>query len=351
MIIEIRLNETTYPPISLKMAKYSRLIESFKDKRVMIVGDVMVDSYLWGVVDRISPEAPVPVVDVNHREERLGGAANVAVNVRALGATPVLCSVIGNELKGDVFLKILEEEDLTAEGIVRSDDRITTTKFRIIGNNSQLLRVDEEVTHDLSHDDEQAFLQVCNRFLDSEKIDVVLIQDYNKGILTAEVITKLIGKAREKGVPVAVDPKKKNFDLYRNVTLFKPNLKELKEGLKVDFREPDEDVLNDTVRLLRERINVDIALITLSEHGIFISGSSGGEVESHMLPAHVRNIADVSGAGDTVVSVASLCLAANTPLKTIAEVSNLAGGIVCEKVGVVPIDRARLHEELEKIGE
>ena len=140
MIIEIRLNETTYPPISLKMAKYSRLIESFKDKRVMIVGDVMVDSYLWGVVDRISPEAPVPVVDVNHREERLGGAANVAVNVRALGATPVLCSVIGNELKGDVFLKILEEEGLTAEGIVRSEDRITTTKFRIIGNNSVAVR-------------------------------------------------------------------------------------------------------------------------------------------------------------------------------------------------------------------
>jgi len=333
------------------MTSYAQLIESFRDKRVMIVGDVMVDSYLWGVVDRISPEAPVPVVDVNHREERLGGAANVAVNVRALGAIPVLCSVIGTELKGDVFLRILDDEGLSSEGIVRSDDRITTTKFRIIGNNSQLLRVDEEVTHDLNEADEEAFLGVCYRLLDSEKIDVMLIQDYNKGILTPNVITRLIDKAREKGVPVAVDPKKKNFDLYRKVTLFKPNLKELKEGLKVDFRVPDEQVLNDTVNLLRDRIQVDIALITLSEHGIFISGKSDGVLESHLLPAHIRNIADVSGAGDTVVSVASLCLSAGAPLKVIAELSNLAGGIVCEKIGVVPIDKERFLKELGKVYE
>jgi rfaE bifunctional protein kinase chain/domain len=332
------------------MSKYTDLLDAFRNKRIMIVGDVMVDSYLWGVVDRISPEAPVPVVDVNHREERLGGAANVAMNIKALGAEPVLCSVIGNEMKGKVFMKIMEEEQLVTDGIYRSNDRITTTKFRIIGNNSQLLRVDEENTHDLSKDDQEAFLKLCKEMLSGRGIDALIIQDYNKGILTTGIIKGLIEKANQENIPIVVDPKKKNFDLYRNVTLFKPNLKELKEGLKIDFREPEESVLKDTVGLLHDRINMDIALITLSEHGIFISSEKAGKKESHMLPAHVRNIADVSGAGDTVVSVATLCLASGSELKDIAEVSNLAGGIVCEKVGVVPIDSQRFHEELNKLG-
>lgn len=333
------------------ITKYSHLLESFSGLRVMIVGDVMVDSYLWGVVDRISPEAPVPVVDVNHREERLGGAANVAVNIRALGAKPILCSVIGSELKGEVFMKIMKDEGMSTKGIYRSDKRITTTKFRIIGNNSQLLRVDEEITHDLEKTDEEAFLQLCKKIITNEKIDVLIIQDYNKGILTAEVITTLIASAGDRDIPVVVDPKKKNFDLYRGVTLFKPNLKELKEGMKIDFREPDEHILQDTVNILLERINADIALITLSEDGIFISSTKDGKKESHLLPAHIRNIADVSGAGDTVVSVASLCLASGATPRTIAAVSNLAGGIVCEKVGVVPINRQRFFEELNKLGE
>lgn len=332
------------------MSKYTDLLDSFRDKRVMIVGDVMVDSYLWGVVDRISPEAPVPVVDVNHREERPGGAANVAVNIKALGAEPVLCSVIGQELKGDVFIRIMEEEGLGTEGIYRSKDRITTTKFRIIGNNSQLLRVDEENTHDLSEEDQETFLGKCTETIEKKSIDAIIIQDYNKGILTPEVISGLIEKANRGNIPVVVDPKKKNFDLYKNVTLFKPNLKELKEGLKIDFREPEKNVLHDTAGLLHDRIHMDIALITLSEHGIFISSDKAGKRESHLLPAHVRNIADVSGAGDTVVSVATLCLAAGSNLQDIAGVSNLAGGIVCEKVGVVPIDRARFREELIKFG-
>ena len=256
----------------------------------MIVGDVMIDSYLWGIVDRISPEAPVPVVDVNQREERLGGAANVAVNIKALGAEAVLCSVIGAELKGDLFLKTMEAEGLPTAGIYRSKERITTTKFRIIGNNSQLLRVDEENTHDLQPEDEKAFLKICFEQIEKEKFDGLIIQDYNKGILTPAVISALIGKANENELPVIVDPKKKNFNLYRNVTLFKPNLKELKEGLKIEFREPDEDVLNDTVNILRDKINMDIALITLSEHGIYISARNEGATESHLLPAHLSLI-------------------------------------------------------------
>ncbi|MDT8394319.1 MAG: bifunctional ADP-heptose synthase [Bacteroidales bacterium] len=333
------------------MTKHSKLIESFTGKRVMIVGDVMVDSYLWGVVDRISPEAPVPIVDVSHREERLGGAANVAVNIKALGAIPVLCSVIGTDIKGDAFLRILQEDGMPDKGIFRSEGRITTTKFRIIGNNSQLLRVDEEDTHDLDPADESDFLAKCLPIIASGAMDAVIIQDYNKGILTPKVIETLIANARAEGIPVIVDPKKKNFDLYRGVTLFKPNLKELKEGMKIDFVEPDEKVLADTASLLSERINASIAMITLSEKGIFISADRDGKKENYLLPAHIRNIADVSGAGDTVVSVASLCLAVNAPVKDIAAVSNLAGGIVCEKIGVVPIDKERLLEELAKLDE
>lgn len=332
------------------MSNYKDILDSFKDKRIMIVGDVMLDSYLWGVVDRISPEAPVPVVDVSHREERPGGAANVAMNIMALGATPILCSVIGHEIKGDVFMKIMRREGLSTKGIFRSDNRITTTKFRIIGNNSQLLRVDEEHTHNLSNEDETDFIKACKDILDKEAIDVVIMQDYNKGILTPHVIEELIATARKKNIDTVVDPKKKNFELYKGVTLFKPNLKELKEGLKIDFNIPDKKVLEDTVSLLREKIKARIAMVTLSEHGVFISSDIAGKTESYLLPAHIRNISDVSGAGDTVVSVASLCLAANMDLKGIAEISNLAGGIVCEKLGVVPIDPEHFTEELIKLG-
>ncbi|HSG67694.1 MAG TPA: bifunctional ADP-heptose synthase [Bacteroidales bacterium] len=333
------------------MTTYSKLIDSFHGKRVMIAGDVMVDSYLWGVVDRISPEAPVPIVDVNHREERLGGAANVALNIKALGAEPILCSVIGAETKGDVFLNVMEREGMSAKGILRSSNRITTTKFRIIGNNSQLLRVDEEMTADLCQDDETGFLASCQAFLKAGSVDVLIMQDYNKGILTPNVIRSLISIANSENIPVVVDPKKKNFDLYRDVSLFKPNLKELKEGMKIDFTRPDEDVLRDTVKLLMQRMNASMAMVTLSEYGVFICSSDGNGTMHHLIPAHRRNIADVSGAGDTVVSVASLCLAAGSPPETIATVSNLAGGIVCEKVGVVPIEKDRLVAELSKIGE
>ena len=312
----------------------------------MIVGDVMVDSYLWGVVDRVSPEAPVPVVDVSHREERLGGAANVAVNIKALGAEAFLCSVIGTDTKGYVFNRIMKEEALSSEGILSSDDRITTTKLRIIGNNSQMLRIDEEHTHDLNESDETAFLELCVGIME-KGMDVMIIQDYNKGILSPRIIEQLIENARRQNIPIVVDPKKKNFDLYKNVTLFKPNLKELKEGLKIDFHEPEEDILNETVGFLHEKLHTRIALITLSEYGIFISSEDNGKYESHHLPAHTRNIADVSGAGDTVVSVASLCLTVGASLRDIAAISNLAGGIVCEKVGVVPIHKEQLFDEVD----
>lgn len=314
---------------------------------VLIVGDVMIDSYIWGRVDRISPEAPVPIVTVSRRASLLGGAANVALNIKAIGGHPILCSVIGNDSKGDEFLQLLEKEELSTEGIVRSRERITTTKFRIIGNNYQMLRVDEETDTELHARETEDLLNRFTLLVKTYPVHIIIIQDYNKGVLTTKVIHKITARAGELHIPVAVDPKKRNFDEYKSVTLFKPNLKELIEGLKIDFDPNDTDHLREAVQAFQKIQDIDHMLVTLSDKGVFISSRMGEHAYiTHSVPAYVRSIADVSGAGDTVISMAALCLASKMTPLDIATISNLAGGLVCESVGVVPIDKARLLEEL-----
>jgi len=304
----------------------------------------MVDSYIWGDVERISPEAPVPVVSINKQEQRLGGAANVARNVLALGAEPVLCSVIGDDDGGFNFMKILENRGLTAEGIILSKERMTTVKERVLSGSQQLLRVDKESTTPLSGKERKMLLARVEGMLSG--VDVIIFEDYDKGVLSRSLITHIIEKAREKGIPTVVDPKKRNFMAYRHSTLFKPNIKEIKEGLKLDFDSRDNASLARAVGILKEKLNIDIALITRSELGIYIDAAE----EKHFIDAHIRSISDVSGAGDTVVSTAALCLALGMPPRIIAGLSNLAGGLVCEYLGVVPIDRDQLMEEANKNG-
>ena len=313
----------------------------------MIIGDVMMDVYLFGNVSRISPEAPVPVVDVLSRENRLGGAANVALNLASLGAKPILCSVVGNDSKGDEFFQLLKEDRMMSTGIFRSDRRPTTTKFRILGNQVQLLRVDEETTEPLSNEDEQKFIRLISTLIEYEKPAAILFQDYDKGCITPNVIAAITDIANAKNIPTTVDPKKRSFRDYKNVTLFKPNLKELKEGLGIDIKEITEDTLKDAVAELHSTQNIEMVMVTLSEKGTFISNKKHNL--SYLAPAHVRTIADVSGAGDTVISVATICLAIGINPKDLAEYSNLAGGIVCESVGVVPIDRKRFFKEIQTI--
>lgn len=332
------------------VAKYSkkeigRIFDSFSKLRVLIIGDVMIDNYVWGKVTRISPEAPVPVVSVGRKEQRLGGAANVALNVQALGATPVLCSVIGVDGDGQRFLDLMQKQKLAPKGILKSRDRITTVKTRVIGNNHHLLRIDEEIEHDITSHETDLFLQRISYLLDTQKIDVIIFEDYDKGLITEKLIKEIVGRARKLKVPVVVDPKKKHFMHYHGVTLFKPNLKELKEGLKNDFDHSSEKELTKAVDMLKTRLKIDLALITLSEHGIYVHGRH----VKKRLPAHLRNIADVSGAGDTVVSVAALCLAAGCKPELIAEISNIAGGLVCESVGVIPVDYKHLLQESLKL--
>lgn len=322
-----------------------RLFEDFKGQHVLIIGDVMIDAYLWGKVDRISPEAPVPVVQLNRRENLLGGAANVALNIKALGAVPILCSVIGNDSRGTEFSDLLEKDGIPADGIIRSPSRITTTKFRIIGNNVQMLRVDEEVDSDLSEPDSNLLVKRLEELFDRYPVRVVVCQDYNKGVLTRDIIERLIEMAAKRDIPVVVDPKKKNFDAYRGVDLFKPNLKELREGLKADVDVNDIASVSNASALLQQNQDIKAVMVTLSEAGVFLRERfQGHDMELH-LPAHLRKIADVSGAGDTVISVASLCRALNAETRLTAALSNLAGGMVCEYVGVVPVDRERLKRE------
>jgi len=303
----------------------------------------MVDAYYFGSVDRISPEAPVPVVLVDKQETRLGGAGNVALNVHALGAQPVLCTVIGTDKEGEGFRALLRAQGLSERGILESEKRKTTTKTRVIGNKHQIVRIDHELTENLDKMDSFLLLESVKREL--EQADVLIMEDYNKGVLHEGNIKAIIALAKEAGVPVVVDPKKKNFLEYAGVTLFKPNLKEIKEGLNIttDLRQPEQ--LSAAVSQLQEKLGNTYTMVTLSEQGVYISGKG----QSHHIPAHLRNIADVSGAGDTVVSVAALCLALETDIQLLAALSNLAGGIVCEQTGVVPIEAERLKAEAERL--
>lgn len=323
------------------------LFDSFNGKKIMIVGDVMLDIYMKGKVERISPEAPVPIVSVTETFSRLGGAANVAQNIKALGAEPILCSIIGNDEKSNDLLKLMHEQNMNSSGIVKSNERITTRKVRIISNNAQMLRVDTEDTFDLTKTEHNLLMNEIKNIINNKNIDGIILQDYNKGVLTEDIIKDVIALANEKNIPVGVDPKKKNFLAYKNVTFFKPNLKELREGIGISSKEESIDDIIKAVDSLQEKLNCRYLMTTLSERGVLIKDYETNVC--HHIPAHLRKIADVSGAGDTVLSVAMLCLVCKQNAYNIAALSNLAGGLVCEELGVVPINKDRLKEESKKI--
>lgn len=317
----------------------NQVFEAFNTLRVLVIGDVMLDSYVWGKVERISPEAPVPVVNVQKREYRLGGAGNVLLNVQSLGAEAIICTVIGTDSSGDLLKNSLKEKGLNCEGLIRSESRITTIKERIIAGSQQVVRIDTETDRPISAIETEKLIAKAKELIPSS--NVIIFEDYDKGVLTHESISEITAFANEHNVPTVVDPKKRNFLAYNNTTLFKPNLKELREGLKIEFDVDNPEELRDAVRHLKEALHVKGALITLSERGVIIDYQD----EVHKLPAHIRQIADVSGAGDTVISIAACCVALGLPSKTIAAISNLGGGLVCELVGVVPIDKELLKTE------
>jgi D-glycero-beta-D-manno-heptose-7-phosphate kinase len=325
------------------MIKSEDIFEAFKKLKVLIIGDVMIDRYLYGKVNRISPEAPVPVVEYIKSENRLGGAANVALNIKALGAEPYLFSVTSKDTEGSLFLKLMKDNMLSTIGITQSAERTTTIKTRIMANSQQLLRIDSENTQYLMANEEDLFLKKIRKLLKNEKIDIIIFQDYNKGVLTKKVINEVIILALKQGIPTAVDPKKHHFFEYKNVTLFKPNLKEIRESLPLSI-EVSVPSLQEAASYLRHKIGHHFTMITLSNKGLFLDAATEGGC---IYPTQPRSIADVSGAGDTVISIASLGLALGLDMPTIAHLSNIAGGQVCEISGVVPVNKDTLKQEFD----
>ena len=324
---------------------FDKLFSDISKMKVAVIGDVMLDTYWWGNVERISPEAPVPIVALDKREKRIGGAGNVALNVRALGTKVALISILGDDEDGVQLKQLLLDNNIDTRFILESKKRITTNKIRIISRNQQMMRLDAEHTEDLDETDETKLQNQIEKYILSEKPNVVILEDYNKGILTQNIIENTIELCNKNNIPITVDPKRKNFFSYKNATLFKPNLHEAITGLNLLAEKVSTELLTDIHARIKEKLNHNISLITLSENGIFYQENN----KKNIIPSHRRNIADVSGAGDTVIAVASVVYAATKDISLVAEVANIAGGIVCEEVGTVPVNREELLEECKRL--
>lgn len=325
------------------MEDFKKLFDSFSSLKVGVIGDVMLDTYIWGRVERISPEAPVPVVTLNKKEYRIGGAGNVALNCISLGAQVSILSVMGNDNEGLILEELMQSSNVDTSCLIKSDKRITTSKTRVISRNQHMMRLDDETTADLCTSCKATFLEKTRNYIANVNPDVMIFEDYNKGVLTIDVISEVMALCKAAGVITAIDPKRKNFFSYKQADIFKPNLQEVKEGLNLLAENVDPAFLRKAHQELEKELHHKISFITLSEKGVFYQE---GE-HSGLVPSHLRSIADVSGAGDTVIAVASLVYAASKNAHLMAEVANIAGGLVCEEVGTVAIDKEKLLHECE----
>ena len=325
------------------MTECEELFNDFNSLKIGVIGDVMLDTYIWGKVDRISPEAPVPIVSLHHKEQRIGGAGNVAINCSSLGAKVFMLGVTGDDEEASQLEQLLKKNLIDTTGIIKSAKRKTTNKTRIISRNQQMLRFDAEVTDDLNQEEEAALLKQISNFIEHEDPNILIFEDYNKGVLTEKVIEQAIALCRASGVITAVDPKRKNFFSYQNVDIFKPNMKEVQEGLNLMFETSDIYQLRNIHEQLQKQLQHKVSLITLSDKGIFYQQLQNAAI----IPSHLRNVADVSGAGDTVIAVAAMVYAATKNAHLMAEVANIAGGLVCEEVGTATVDREKLLRECE----
>jgi rfaE bifunctional protein kinase chain/domain len=325
------------------MKNFKELFQRFTSIKIGIIGDVMLDTYMWGDVERISPEAPVPVVSLKKKEHRIGGAGNVALNIQSLGAKPFVLSVTGDDEDADKLNSLFTSQNINCNYCIKSKERITTNKTRVISRNQHMMRLDAEIANDLCNEDQQKLIELFEQFVEKEKPHVVILEDYNKGVLTEALIQVVISVCKKAGVITAVDPKRKNFLQYKSVDIFKPNLKEVKDALNLLFSDINLNLLQNIHSELNHLLHNKISFATLSEKGVFYQQDG----ESALISSHLRNIADVSGAGDTVIAVASLVYAATRNIHLMAEIANIAGGLVCEEVGTVAINREKLLHECE----
>lgn len=328
---------------SLSAERAAQILKKSKGKKIAVIGDVMLDKYVYGDVNRISPEAPVQVVDVNKTEYKLGGAANVANNIKSLDAEPVLIGVIGDDLDGDMFLETLRKQKITRDGIFKDVSRPTTAKTRVIAHAQHIIRIDHEVKQDVMG---KVFKGISN-FLKSNlrAFECVVLQDYNKGVLSKDFIHEIIAMCNRAGKHVLVDPKFDNFFEYKNVTVFKPNRKEIQDvmGVRID----GEDAIIEIGKKLTNIINCKWLILTRGEKGMMLFDKEDGKTVVHNIPTKARKVADVSGAGDTVISTLAVALCGGTGINEAIILANQAAGLVCEEVGIVPIYKKTLIESFK----
>ncbi len=325
--------------VHFRNAELKELLNSFSKKRIAVVGDLMLDRYFWGSVNRVSPEAPVPVVEVAEESTRLGGAANVANNIASLGAIPVPVGVAGADANGHLLTQAIAALGFSVEGVVEDDSRPTTVKTRVIADGQHVVRVDQEVKQDIS----DAVAARIVSYLESAMgdLDGIILQDYNKGVLTSRLVEDVLTLARKHSKILTVDPKFNNFFAYKHSTVFKPNRKETEEALGIRMR-TEKDIRDAGTQLLR-KLDADNVLLTLGDRGMALF-EKGGDVS--FVPTKARHVADVSGAGDTVIATLTVALSAGAGVRESATLANFAAGIVCGEVGIVPIDRESLLREV-----
>ncbi len=329
----------------MKNQRVRKIFDSFHKLRILVVGDVMIDAYIWGEVERISPEAPVPVLSAVTKENRLGGAANVGINIQALDAEPIICSVIGDTYYRSVFETLLQREKMSDEGIIKDKSRPTTVKTRIISNHQQLIRIDEEDSKPISREIESRMIERIKYLIENKEINAVIFEDYDKGVITPGIIKACVEEANKSDIPVLVDPKERNFFNYQNVTLFKPNYKEFVKGNNRSIPKNDLDQLYALAKEFKQKLNIKYVLVTLAELGLIFCDN---KKYKHIPALEQLDVADVSGAGDTVISTLATCIAAGMDIEDASVIANVAGGLVCEKAGVVPVDKKQLLNELRK---
>jgi rfaE bifunctional protein kinase chain/domain len=324
---------------NISKERLAQIRNSFNGLKIAVVGDMMLDCYFRGEVKRISPEAPVPVLEVENEFFRFGGAANVALNILKLGGIPYPIGVIGNDNDGRIFTSLAGDSKINLSGLIIDENRPTTTKTRVIAHNQHVVRIDKESKKYLSSEIQEKLVKYIEDNL--VNFDAIILQDYNKGVLTPSLIEKITSLANDKNILITVDPKFNNFFLFKDVTVIKPNRKEAEDVLGMKLRN-DDDITIAGIRIL-EKTNAANVVLTLSEDGIAVFEKNKPEKR---MPTKAQIVADVSGAGDTVISTLTMALAAKADIIEASYLANYAGGIVCEEVGIIPIQQDKLFDTI-----
>jgi D-glycero-beta-D-manno-heptose-7-phosphate kinase len=327
--------------VNFTSERLDQIQKGFSGKRIAVIGDLMLDRYFWGKVSRISPEAPVPIVEIEEESTRLGGAANVANNIASLGGIPLMMGVVGKDSGAELLRTLVAEKGFPVDGIVVDASRPTTMKTRVIAHGQHVVRIDQEIKHDLNADVQARILAVLEKQIHS--LDGIILEDYNKGVLTKEIIPLIIRLAKTNKKTIAVDPKFNNFMDYQGVSIFKPNRKETEEVLGKRLHTITD--MEEAARELLKKLNAENILLTLGERGMILLERNGSLAH---VETKARHVADVSGAGDTVIATLTMAMAAGATIRESAAIANYAGGIVCGEVGIVPIEKEVLLQTILK---